>query len=169
MKIEGSSDWRSFVVPFFNREGAPPPRKLVMNLVLRGPGEVELGPSELVQFGENENPLGAGDAWWGEREAGLIGGIGGSLVGLLGALVGWLGGAGRARRFVLGALWAMTALGVVSLIAGFLALAREQPYAVYYPLLLAGVLCATLGLFLRGNLSKRYAARELRRMKALDF
>ena len=46
-RLDGSSPWRDFVLPFFNQEGGEPPDKLVFNLVLTGPGTVEIGPLSL--------------------------------------------------------------------------------------------------------------------------
>jgi hypothetical protein len=56
-RLDGSSGWRTFVLPFTNREGGAAPQKLVVNLVLQGAGTVEIGPLELVQFGPGEDPL----------------------------------------------------------------------------------------------------------------
>lgn len=56
-RLDGSSGWRAFVLPFTNREGGAPPRKLVINVILQGTGTVEIGPLELVQFAPGEDPL----------------------------------------------------------------------------------------------------------------
>ncbi len=103
-QLSGSSSWREFVLPFLNREGGPAPQKLVLNLVLKGAGTVEIGPIELVQYGRDETMAGGGPGWWSDQHAGLLGGIVGSMLGILGAVVGALGSAGRAKRFVLGTL-----------------------------------------------------------------
>ena len=167
-RLEGSSGWRTFVLPFFNREGGSPPDKLVLNLVLAGAGTVELGPLELVQFATDEDPLADSTAWWSDRQAGVLGGIGGSVLGVLGAVVGWLGSAGRAKGFVLKTLRGIAWLGIGALLLGGVAIRGGQPYAVYYPLILCGALSAALGFSLPRSLSKRYEELELRRMQALD-
>lgn len=167
-RLDGSSPWREFVLPFFNQEGGSPPDKLVFNLVLTGPGTVEIGPLELVQFDADEDVFADSAGWWNDRQAGLIGGIVGSGLGILGAAIGWLGSTGRARGFVLGALKAIAYLGVGAVALGGLALASGQPYAVYYPLFLLGTITAALGLSLPRSMSKRYVELELRRMQALD-
>ena len=106
--------------------------------------------------------------WWSERDAGLIGGIYGVTVGLLGGLIGILAGFGKARRFVLTLRASLLGLGVISLITGVIALAIGQPYAVYYPLLLVGiVLTAVLG-STWPILRRGYEQRELQRMAAMD-
>jgi hypothetical protein len=167
-RLEGLSDWRVFVLPFFNREGGSPPEKLVFNLVMTGAGTVEIGPLDLVQFASDEEPLADSAAWWSDRQAGILGGIIGSALGILGAVVGWLGSAVRAKGFVLGTLRAMGWFGIGALASGALALAVGQPYAVYYPLFLLGSISAALGFSLPRLLSRRYEDLELRRMQALD-
>ncbi|MGH9255909.1 MAG: hypothetical protein ACRD3C_15230 [Vicinamibacterales bacterium] len=166
--LDGSSGWRPFVLPFFNREGGSPPARLVLNLVLAGAGTVEIGPLELVEFAANEDPLADATAWWSDRQAGMLGGIVGSALGLLGAVIGWLGSAGRAKALVLGSLKGIAWLGIGALILGGVALQGGQPYAVYYPLVLLGTVSAALGFSLPRSLRKRYEELELRRMQALD-
>src|SRR5262249_1850158 len=98
----------------------------------------------------------------------LVGGIAGSLMGLLGAVVGALAGAGRARRVVFAALRAMQAIGVIALVLGIVAVVKAQPYPVFDPLLLLGVLGILLPPVLAPSLRKRYETSELRRIAAFD-
>jgi hypothetical protein len=167
-RLEGSSGWRPFVLPFFNRTGGSPPEKLTFNLVLKGAGRVEIGPVELVQFAPDENPLGGVSSWWSGRDAGILGGVAGSTLGILGAAIGWLSSAGRAKSFVLNTLNAVAWLGLAAFLVGAFAYFRGQPYEVYYSLGLVGAISATLGFLLPKSLSKRYEDLELRRMQALD-
>jgi hypothetical protein len=167
-RLEGSSGWRPFILPFFNREGGAPPEKLVFNLVLKGAGTVQIGTVDLVQFGADEDLFGGSGAWWSDRQAGMLGGVVGSILGILGAFIGWLGSTARARGFVLGTLGGFAWFGVGSLVLGVFALSVGQPYAVYYPLLLLGTTGAALGFSLPRTLTKRYEELELRRMQALD-
>jgi hypothetical protein len=166
--LQGSSGWRPFVLPFFNRPGGSSPQKLTFNLVLAGAGSVEIGPVELVQFAPDENPLGGSSAWWSGRDAGILGGIAGSALGILGVLIGWLGSVGRAKGFVLNTLKAVAWAGVGALVLGVVAFFTGQPYEIYYLLVLLGGIGATLGFFLPRSLGKRYEDLELRRMQALD-
>lgn len=107
-------------------------------------------------------------AWWTDRQAGWIGGTAGSVFGCLGGLIGALAGYGKARRFVLTVCWMLLALGLVSLIAGLAAISLRQPYAVYYPLLLLGLISSVLmGTFVVA-IPRRYEQIELRRMAAMD-
>lgn len=167
-RLEGSSDWRPFVLPFMNREGGSPPEKLVLNLVMAGAGTVEIGPLQLVQFAANDDLLANSTAWWNDQQAGIFGGIVGSALGILGAVIGFLGSTGRAKDFVLRTLKGMAWLGTGALVFGLVALSNGQPYAVYYPLLLVGAVSAALGFSLPRSLNKRYEEMELRRMQALD-
>ena len=55
-----------------------------------------------------------------------------------------------------------------SLVAGVIALALGQPYAVYYPLLLGGIILTAVCGGIRPGLRHGYEQRELRRMAAMD-
>lgn len=166
--ITGSSDWRPFTVPFFNEPNALPPGKLEFNVVFPGKGKVFLKDINLTQQA-GSSPLGTpAGAWWSDRTAGIVGGSLGGLFGCLGALIGILAGLGRGRRFVLALLKLMVALGIVSLLAGLAALAAGQPYAVYYPLLLIGVILAAVCGFNLPQVRRRYDDLELRKMRAMD-
>jgi hypothetical protein len=166
--LKGSSGWRRFVVPFYNKEGTPPPEKLILTVVLPGRGKVWLSPLDLVQFEPGEDPLAVKGQWWKDRTGGLIGGVAGSIIGCMGGLIGWLTSRGRARGSVTAMLRAMQIVGVLSLIGGAAALLLAQPYAVYYPLLLMGLICALLGTGLVRTVRKRYDELELRKMRAMD-
>ena len=111
---------------------------------------------------------GATHAWWTDRQAGLIGGIAGSVVGVLGGVVGTLAGLGKAKRATLGLVASLTIFGVVCLLAGVVAVVLSQPWTVYYPLLLIGLI-STLVFGLNFPMIRRsYAQRELRKMEAMD-
>ena len=167
--LTGTSDWHDFVLPFaIHNDSSWPPSALELNVVLPGRGTIYVGPVRLVQYAGLADPLTPAGAWWGSRQAGLFGGIGGGAVGILGALVGVLGSLGRARRVVMACGVLTLVVGVTALIAGAVALTASQPYAVYYPLLLGGVLCTVLPVSLAPALMRRYREAELRRMQAMD-
>lgn len=166
--LEGSSDWRPFVLPFFLNQATERPIKLTVNVVLGGKGTVWLGPLRLVQYGPEEDPLAIQGQWWSGRSAGLMGGIAGTMLGCLGGLVGWLAWKGKARVFVFGTMRTFKVLGGTSLVLGGVAVATSQPYAVYYPLLLIGVIMVGVAVVTSRNLQKRYEDLELRKMRAMD-
>ena len=167
--LTGSSPWHPFALRFDATGATSPPHTLVVKLVLPGRGTVHVGPLRLVQYAEGEDARAAAGAWWGPRTAGLVGGIVGSLLGGLGGVIGLLAGRGKGRALALGLVKGMLALGAISLVFGVVALVRSQPYAVYYPLLLGGVLGVGLPSFLIPTLRRRYEDLELRKMKARDL
>ncbi len=112
-------------------------------------------------------PHGQG-GWWTDQDAGWIGGIGGTIFGALGGLIGTLGGCGLARRFVLTLTAILAGLGVVSIVTGVIALALGQPYGVYYPLLLCGILAPLIMGPMFFLLRWAYQQRELHKMMAMD-
>lgn len=167
MKLQGTSAWRSFTLPF-DATGAPPPTRLVFNVVLPRSGVVYLGPLQLVDGGEGQIDA-FGSGWTVDQYSGLVGGIAGGLVGCVGALIGLLTSLGRGRRFVTGAATSLMVCGTLAFVAGVVAVTKSQPYAVYYPLLLIGFLSTVVPLGLMPAIRKRYEEIELRTMRARDL
>lgn len=166
--LDGSSQWRSFVVPFFKGPDAPPPVRLSFGVHHPGGGRILLRSLRLVQYAAGEDPLRLKGQWWSAQQAGWMGGIAGSLLGLLGALVGVLASTGRGARVAFGALRTMQLIGIISLASGVAALVQAQPYPVFYPLLLLGGIATVLPIALMPALRRRYEESELRQMAALD-
>jgi hypothetical protein len=170
----GSSDWREVLLPF-DATGAGAPVRLELNLVLGGRGRVQLAPFGLVAYGDAPAPRPPRPprpppapprprARAGQRR----GAISGAVMGLLGALVGGLVWRGRARRFVVGLLTGLTVLGGALVVAGIVAVADEQPYAVCFTLLMLGGLSLVIMGVTLVSARRRYEAIELRRLTALD-
>jgi hypothetical protein len=167
--LTGSSGWRRICLPFSSRPGFPPPVALQVNVVLPGKGKVDIGPLRLSQFAPGEDPLAAASgAWWSNRQAGWIGGIGGSVLGLLGVVIGWLGGRSKGSGVVLPLTAALAVIGGVLFLVGVAALALAQPYEVWYPLLLAGGILAAVTSTSYFKLRGRYRDIELRRIQSFD-
>lgn len=173
-KIAGNSDWRPFTLPFFANSGDQSggaqsfPEELTLALHLPGAGTVSVRDIHLYQYAAGEDPLQAEGQWISSRNAGLFGGIAGGVLGLWGALIGVLSSRGKARSFVLGSANVMLIIGVVSLIAAVAAFAAGQPYAIYYPLGLIGIIVAFVTGKLRSTLAARYEELELKRMQSMD-
>jgi hypothetical protein len=167
--LTGSSTWRDFRLPGSLGEdpNVPRPNRLVINLHLDGPGTVYLSDLRVANDSA-EWYRGRAGAWWGDSMGGLVGGLVGTLLGLMGATIGMLMGVGRGRRLVTALLVVIVAIGSLSLLAGIAALALRQPYAVYYPLLLTGVIATVLGACGFPLVKQRFHTAELRRMQALD-
>jgi hypothetical protein len=171
--LTGSSGWRPFTLPFYIGDTSKMrPFKLVFNIVLPGRGTIFLGPLILVQFEKSESAatIGAKNAWWTDRTGGWIGGITGSVIGAIGSIIGiscWLG---IARKLCFSLLGLMFTFGVISLAMALVALIFSQPYAVYYPLLLVGILCVSMPpLSFYTGIKQRYEQIELRKMHAMDM
>lgn len=164
-KLNGSSSAHSFNLPF---DATAPggtvlhPQRLELYVVLPSGGKVQVQSAELVEVGGGET------GWYSNRQAGLVGGVAGSLLGCLGGLLGALASQGKGRSFVLGTARLMIVLGALVLIAGTVAVAESQPYHVFYPLLLMGVLMTVIFGSVLPSLTRRYTEMELRRMQALD-
>lgn len=176
-KITGGSDWRPFVLPFYAGSGdqdaaSPVLEELTLSLHLPESGSVSIRDVEVYQYASGEDPLQlamhTSGQWFSERRAGLIGGIGGALLGLWGVLIGVLSSRGKARQLVLGSANALLFVGIASLVSGVVALVATQPYAVYFPLLLIGVIVVAITATLRGRLAAQYEQLELKRMQSMD-
>lgn len=166
MKLQGTSGWRDFVLPF-DASGAPPPTRLVINVVFAGRGVVYLGPLKLSDSG-------ATDAIWPDGASrnylASVAGAGGAIIGCIGALIGVLASLGRARRFVIGAATLLIVLGALSFVAGLAGYAWLPRYSVSYPLLLLlGFVTSVVPLGLLPAIRKRYEQIELRAMRAHDL
>jgi hypothetical protein len=159
--IQGTSNWKpqEFSIAVSRAPGEDFPTQLELELSLPGDGTVYLRPIKLLGFVGN---------WWSPPQAGLIGGIGGSVIGCFGALLGLLASKGKARNFVLTTMKIFIALGILLTIAGFVAVVSSQPYAVWYALLLPGVILTLVFSLTLPSIQRRYDELEIRRMTSVD-
>jgi hypothetical protein len=169
-KLAGTSDWRPLMLPFDSTGASGPLVRIEVNLVLPGKGVVYLGPLKLVEYSGSpyDRRGSSAGAWWSGRTAGFVGGISGGTVGCLASLLAWLASKGRARPFVVGASVLLIGLGGLSAAAGLVALGLKQPYEVWFPLLLLGVLLLAIVPVRLKQFQRHYHELELRRMTALD-
>lgn len=162
--LDGTSGWVGFELPF---SGEALPAGLTLSVVLAGEGTVDVGPIDVVSMDSLEELAGEG-AWWSDKTAGFIGAIGGTALGLIGAAYGVAMARGRHRRFVLASAKLVMGAGVGLLVTTAVALFQGQPYAVWFALLLLGVLSVGLALLVLTLGRKAFDARELQRMRAMD-
>jgi hypothetical protein len=175
--FSGTSDWTDLVFSSDRAEymglwsNAPP--KLEISIYLPARGTVYLRPLQLVEYERNDIApvfavVSTSTTWWSGRVSGLIGGIGGSVIGCFGALIGCLVGIGKARRFVLAVTKIFIALGILLTTAGLVAVGFQQPYAVWYALLLPGIILTSVFGMNLYPIKKRYGDLEIRRMASID-
>ena len=167
-KLSGTSDFRDYRLPFNAKGTHAGPSKLVVNVHFAGKGTVWLSPATLHEYANPAEMFTAAGAWWPVTWAGWIGGCLGTVFGCFGGLIGYLSGKGRAREFVLVSSYVMIALGGISLLVGIVAVSTGQPYHVFYPLLLLGVILTTVMLGTRKQMNANYQAAEEKRMAAMD-
>ncbi|MEM6332984.1 MAG: hypothetical protein AAF823_06560 [Planctomycetota bacterium] len=108
--------------------------------------------------------------WWSPATSGIIGGligaIGGTFVGVvLGAGGAYLASRGKAKGLVTAGYLATSVVGIVLVIAALAAWLMGQPYHVWYPLGLPGVLFTLLPLFILPGIRMHYAAKEQQRLE----
>jgi hypothetical protein len=152
-KLSGSSGPRSFALPLQLVAGAPPPTRLVLNVVLPGPGQVRLSGLRISGDGAGA-PVGAAKRGWSSRAVGLIGG---TVLAVAAATVGILCAFLRYRRFAEALLVLLLGLGVGGLVAAAATLALGRPREVWFPLLLLGFLGSLVPIASRRRVRRRYA------------
>jgi len=152
--LTGSGSWE-FELPFYLEGTTSLPSSLEINVVLPGFGQVWVEDLDLRPLGK---AAAMGRAWsWA-----------GAALGTVGALIGGLSGRLKARRFVLGTLTAMAALGLVLLVIGTVVWLRTRSVGEAYGFLLMGVIAAAVGAGSLPSIRRRYADNEMRRMQAMD-
>ena len=168
--IVGESGWRPFDLPFWCGKDGPMPVKLELNLVLPGGGTTQLGPVRVMTYKDDPRipDRMATGAWWSGAGGGWIGGIGGSVLGLLCALMAVLANRHVGAKLVMALLLAFMVVSLAALAAGVIGALGDQPYAVYFPLLLCGILYGLMGGLGLVVYPRIYQGFELRRMFAID-
>jgi hypothetical protein len=168
-RIRGDSGWRDFVLPFDRAGGSVSPSRLEFNLVLPAAGSVTLGEIRLTEFsGGLQEAMQPPGAWFSDRTAGLIGGIGGAILGCLVPALGWLARKGKCRSFVMGTLVTLIILGALLTVLGITALALKQPYGVWFVFMLSGILLVSILPSQILILRRTFDELGMRRMSAMD-
>lgn len=113
------------------------------------------------------------EPWFDPNLSFLFGAVGGPLIGLWGATLGIAGGLlvpkGRGKPFVFGLLWVGAVVGVATEALGLAAVVGGQPYAIWYPLTVAGGLLTVLSVPFVFIMRHRYRQVELRKMQAEEM
>ncbi|HZO86698.1 MAG TPA: hypothetical protein VFB38_00060 [Chthonomonadaceae bacterium] len=104
--------------------------------------------------------------WFGTWYGSLVGGLGGTLAGILGAVAGTLAPQGKGKRLVLGGMRAFIVFGALSLLIGIIALIAGQPYGIWYPLTLVGVIFVAVMGSLQPMIHRVYRQAEARKLEA---
>lgn len=110
------------------------------------------------------------EPWFSEESMIYLGAYGGAGIGVVGGLIGAAAGTlapkGKARGLILKTMLVLGILGVASLITGVIAVVLGQPYIVYYPFLLLGLITSAVMFSVRPAIAKRYQEAEQRRVEA---
>ncbi|TVQ30438.1 MAG: hypothetical protein EA376_12925 [Phycisphaeraceae bacterium] len=108
--------------------------------------------------------------WWSQSQTGWIGGVGGAAVGVIGgcfgALAGVLAKQGRGERFVVGGLASMAGVGAAALGVGLVAVLLKQPWHVWYPFALLGLVLVFTATPLTFSMRRIYEQAGARRLEA---
>ncbi len=173
--IHGTSAPRAFELPFSAEPGVKPDR-IEINLILHSTGSVRIGPMQLHAIdASNRADAGASSgthlrsAWWTEQQAGWIGGLLGSGFGIFAGLIGLLAGAGRAVGLARRGLVVLMVCGLLCLLVGAVAVISKQPWHVYYPMLLTGLIVTIVTFTTRIAILHTIRQRELAKMQSADI
>ena len=112
------------------------------------------------------------EQWFDPRTADMLGGIIGATIGITGGVIGSLCGIGVQKgwkKLIYTLFMLAIAASSVLLITGIVALFCKQPYHVWYPFLLPGLLGTGLFSILLPTIGKRFTEYELRKMQAKDL
>lgn len=144
-----------------------------LSLVLPGGGSVKIHRARMLDVPAGFRLIGMTPGqWYPGWMGGVIGAIFGVLCGCLGAFYGYAWRTGTAWNAMQYFPTAMGMMSGVILIAGVVALVVKQPYHVWYPLMLVGVLGVVLAPTIRWQTMKQVSQNlgsfEDRRMQAMD-
>jgi hypothetical protein len=110
------------------------------------------------------------EPWFSEETAIYLGSFGGAAIGVFGGILGAVGGMlapkGKGRSFVLNSMLGLGCLGIVFLLTGVVAVVMSQPYVIYYPFLLLGLILTSVMFAVRPSIRQRYAEAEQRKLEA---
>lgn len=181
-KLQGSSNWRDFIVPFSLAKSKVFPEKINFNLVLPGRGKVEIRKVMLVQGDSfydllHIKTLNIGgvtkmiEPWFNASQYGWIIGV------LLGVIGGGIGGPltaicvskGKYKKLVVSFYICLISISIMLLTLGIVAYFSGQPYGVWYSLSLSGIIGVFVLMPLFFVVLHRYREAEMRKLIAKDM
>lgn len=111
--------------------------------------------------------------WWSNASGTMLGAVGvgglGALAGVFGAATGYFAPRGMYKSAVLTIHGGLIVIGLVSLIAGIVAVSTGQPYHVFYPLLLGGGILSVVMGAMFPSIRAKYRQAEMRKMDAEEL
>ena len=129
-KITGTSDFREIALPF-NASNGVLPKRITVAVVLPGEGKVTIKPFVTEQWTTFSLLT---------YESGLLGAIVGGICGLLGGFFGVMAAIPPLRRYMFPFGIFVAGCSVIMLIVGLVFLCTGQPWGLWYPLVLVGIL-----------------------------
>jgi hypothetical protein len=166
-RLEGTSDWRPFTLPFYSNANTGTPTRIVVNVVLPGRGTVYLSPLRIEQY-QGFPAIFAPGAVTGGLAAAVIGGGMGTIVAVLLGLIAILASLGKARPVAIGLVIVLVLFGLGSLVLGLIVLGASLPAAVAIAFFAGGLAAAVLAAVSFLLVRRRYGQLELRKMAAMD-
>ncbi|QQE10382.1 hypothetical protein JD969_12825 [Planctomycetota bacterium] len=118
-----------------------------------------------------KSSIASGQELWSQRQAGYLGGIIGGYGGLFGSVCGGLTLFYKyewAFKTQIILLYITGALGAAALIVGATLFMKDQPYHVWFPLALAGLILCPMGFGFAPMMHKRRIMIEMQKIQALD-
>jgi predicted cobalt transporter CbtA len=112
------------------------------------------------------------EPWFDPRTAGIIGGIIGGCLGIAGGIIGgscWFCIRKGWKKFIYGMFGLVITISFALLITGLIALLYKQPYHVWYPFLLSGLLGTIIFSSLLPMIRRLFIEIEMRKMQAKDL
>jgi hypothetical protein len=163
-KLEGSSAWRSFILPFDPTGASGPPTRLELNIVLPDGGTVWLRNVRLLTTGKSDwsNPTTAG------RAIGIIGGVAGATIGILSSLIGFCLRRGSGSSVVTAAIITIVAMAIAGGTAIIWISAESHLWWTLGVGLTLLIMPVVYALKWRKTARLAFAERELQRMQAAD-
>lgn len=171
-RLEGTSEWRNFALPFNSTGAKSKASRLEMNIHFTGPGTVYMRNLRLIQYSTTElNSLSSSSSseiWWKEEKGGAVGGVLGAFLGIYGSFLQWRINRSQNGKQIKPYFYFIISLSVLLLILGVVALTVGQPYGVWFVLLLTGLIGSSIFIFRFWKYRMISNEIELRRIASFD-